>query len=383
MKRIFFSTLAAATLLASCTSQAPKNEYILEGTIRDANNQYIYMAYAMDDMTVKTDSALITNDAFRFEGTLEKPFRNATLYMGNANDYMNTMRCGIILEPVTMSISIEKENFSKPVIKGSFTQAQADSVQNALYAIQAEMAELEKAYQAETDKDKAYAIREQMTPYHERMKKIYLTFVQTHPDSYVAPEYMRGLMGEMKYEEIKAIYDNFTDKVKQYGDVKEIEEELAALERTMPGAPAPDFATLNVHGDSIRFSEVVKGKYVLLDFWASWCVPCRKSFPHVKALYDKYHDKGLEVFCVADNDNSEDQWHEAIKKDGVEKFHHVLRGMRIIDEKTFRFDKTNDISDKYAIHFLPTKYLIDKDFKIIGKFNDEELDAKLKELFGF
>jgi len=56
--------------------------------------------------------------------------------------------------------------------------------------------------------------------------------------------------------------------------------------------------------------------------------------------------------------------------------------MKVIDRKTYKLDKTNDISDKYGIHYLPTKYLIDKDFKIIGKFNDEELDNKLKEIFG-
>ena len=85
---------------------------------------------------------------------------------------------------------------------------------------------------------------------------------------------------------------------------------------------------------------------------------------------------------MADNDNQADVWQKAIKDDGVEMFHHVLRGMKIIDRKTFKLDRTNDISEKYAIHFLPTKYLIDKDFKIIGKFNDEELDGKLKEIFG-
>lgn len=229
---------------------------------------------------------------------------------------------------------------------------------------------------------KGRELRDQLEPFIERMQKLEAVFVKTHPNSYVAPYYLQSLMREMTYGEVKEIYDSFSDNVKKYGDVKEIEQELTALGRVQPGMPAPDFATLNVKGDSIRFSEVVKGKYVLLDFWASWCVPCRKSFPHVKALYKKYHDKGLEVFCVADNDNQADVWQKAIKDDGVEMFHHVLRGMKIIDRKTYKLDRTNDISDKYAIHFLPTKYLIDKDFKIIGKFNDEELDDKLKEIFG-
>ncbi len=381
MKKLFNVGIAAA-LLASCAPQLPKDQYQLDGNIQGVDNQSIYMMYAVDETTTVTDTAQIHNGAFTFTGKLEKPFLYATLYMGSVDDYTNRRFCNVYIEPQAMTITIDTANFDKPVITGSFTQAQADSVKTAIEAIRNEAADIYKAIETETDHEKGSELRDQLEPFIERMQKLEAVFVKTHPNSYVAPYYLQSLMGEMTYGEVKEIYDSFSDNVKKYGDVKEIEKELASLAKVQPGMPAPDFATLNVKGDSIRFSEVVKGKYVLLDFWASWCVPCRKSFPHVKALYKKYHDKGLEVFCVADNDTQEDVWQKAIKDDGVEMFHHVLRGMKIIDRKTYKLDRTNDISDKYAIHFLPTKYLIDKDFKIIGKFNDEELDDKLKEIFG-
>lgn len=381
MKKLFNVGIAAA-LLASCAPQLPKDQYQLDGNIQGVDNQSIYMMYAVDETTTVTDTAQIHNGAFTFTGKLEKPFLYATLYMGSVDDYTNRRFCHVYIEPQAMTITIDTANFDKPVITGSFTQAQADSVKTAIEAIRNEAADIYKAIETETDHEKGAELRDQLEPFIERMQKLEAVFVKTHPNSYVAPYYLQSLMGEMTYGEVKEIYDSFSDNVKKYGDVKEIEKELASLAKVQPGMPAPDFATLNVKGDSIRFSEVVKGKYVLLDFWASWCVPCRKSFPHVKALYKKYHDKGLEVFCVADNDTQEDVWQKAIKDDGVEMFHHVLRGMKIIDRKTYKLDRTNDISDKYAIHFLPTKYLIDKDFKIIGKFNDEELDNKLKEIFG-
>lgn len=381
MKKLLNLGIAAA-LLASCAPQLPKDQYQLSGNIQGVDNQNIYMMYAIDETATVTDTAQINNGAFTFAGKLEKPFLYATLYIGSADDYTNRRFCNVYIEPQAMTITIDTANFDKPVITGSFTQAQADSVKTAIEAIRNEAADIYKAIETETDHEKASELRDQLEPFIERMQKLEAVFVKTHPNSYVAPYYLQSLMGEMTYGEVKEIYDSFSDNVKKYGDVKKIEEELTALSRVQPGMPAPDFATLNVKGDSIRFSEAVKDKYVLLDFWASWCVPCRKSFPHVKELYKKYHDKGLEVFCVADNDTQENVWREAIKKDGVEMFHHVLRGMKVIDEKTFKLDRTNDISEKYAIHFLPTKYLIDKDFKIIGKFNDEELDDKLKEIFG-
>lgn len=127
----------------------------------------------------------------------------------------------------------------------------------------------------------------------------------------------------------------------------------------------------------------LKGKVVLLDFWASWCVPCRKSNPHVRALYDKYHSLGFDVVYVADDDSSPDKWRKAVEKDLLtgEGYHHVLRGLKVDRSKgsVERYDHTSDISDKYAIHFLPTKYLIDKQGNIICKV-DEENEGKLDEM---
>ena len=82
-------------------------------------------------------------------------------------------------------------------------------------------------------------------------------------------------------------------------------------------------------------------------------------------------------------DSKPDTWKEVIEKDGIQDFYHVLRGLKWDRSKGVDgMDHTNDISDLYAIHYLPTKYLIDKDGNIIGKFEDEALDAKLKEIFG-
>jgi thiol-disulfide isomerase/thioredoxin len=120
---------------------------------------------------------------------------------------------------------------------------------------------------------------------------------------------------------------------------------------------------------------------VLLDFWASWCVPCRKGNPHLKELYSKYKDKGIEFIGISDDDQSEDKWKEAIVKDGIGVWKHVLRGLK---QKNNVFDRSTDISDKFGIHTLPTKILIDPEGKIIGRYSEEEgpLDEMLKKVFG-
>jgi thiol-disulfide isomerase/thioredoxin len=225
-----------------------------------------------------------------------------------------------------------------------------------------------------------------MEPIRKEYDSLTTNFMKTKPASFLAPSYLRLKMGDMGYEDIKAIYDTFTEEVKLYGDgIDEVKSELAALEKILPGKEAPDFTAKDINGNDFTLSSL-KGKVVILDFWASWCVPCRKSNPHVKALYEKYRKKGFDVVYVADNDSRPEDALKAIEQDGIKKYHHVLRGLKIMKDangKMTGYDKSEDVSEQYAIHFLPTKYLIDREGNIIGKVTDEELDAKLKEIFGF
>ncbi|HEY8970280.1 MAG TPA: redoxin domain-containing protein, partial [Puia sp.] len=158
-------------------------------------------------------------------------------------------------------------------------------------------------------------------------------------------------------------------------------EKLAA---GWPGSMAKDFTAKELGGGTLSLSSL-KGKYVLIDFWASWCVPCRKSMPHVKELYAEYKDKGLEVIGVSDDDRDSTAWKKALAKDGTGIWHNVLRGLDM--EKIQRGEKNDkDISEKFGIHSLPTKILIDRDGRIIGRYDkgtDEEaaeLDRKLAEV---
>ncbi len=379
MKRIIYMTLAAA-LVAGCASR-PTDRFQINGTIEGMDGEQIYLNYTVND-TVINDTAVIAGGKFAFNGTLSKPCQPAMIYMGDMADYSTVRYLQFYMEPTDMTVAIDTASFDHPTISGSYTQAQQDTLDAAIDAIRQECAWIYEAIKTETDVDKSYELREQLTPYTDRMKQAQLDFVKTHPDSYAVPLLMLSLKSDMTYEELKEVYDAIGDNVKATGDLQEVEEELAALARVQPGMPAPDFTAIDVNGDSIRFSEAVQGKYVLLDFWASWCVPCRKAMPQVKALYKQYKNKGFTVFCVGDNDSQPDKWREAIEQDGTGEFFHVLRGFKVISTSPYKFDRTHDLDYLYAVHYLPTQYLIDNEGKIIGKIeNEEELAAKLKEIF--
>ncbi len=258
---------------------------------------------------------------------------------------------------------------------------------NAFFAgmgdVKEKMEQYNKLYYQTSNRD---SVSRLMEPY----RKIYLErmtdYMKKYPSTALAANFLCMNTGRMTLEQLKEAYNKLDETAKQTSAGKEIAAEIATLDRVAPGNPAPEIAKNDlVTGKPFALSSL-KGKVVLLDFWASWCVPCRKSNPHVKALYEKYRKKGFDVVYVADNDSRPEDALKAIDQDGIRKYHHVLRGLKTLKDangKMTGYDKSEDVSEQYAIHFLPTKYLIDRDGNIIGKVTDEELDAKLKEIFGF
>lgn len=267
----------------------------------------------------------------------------------------------------------------------------ADKIQQDLYNafmvglgdIMPRMMELNEMYRKTANRD---SIDQLMDPLRKIMAERQKEYKEKYPSTALTAMFLRQETGRMTLDKMKEVYNKLDETAKQTTSAKEIAAEIAVLERVMPGNPAPEIAKNDlVTGKPFALSSL-KGKVVLLDFWASWCVPCRKSNPHVKALYEKYRKKGFDVVYVADNDSRPEDALKAIEQDGIKKYHHVLRGLKELKDangKMMGYDKSEDVSEKYAIHFLPTKYLIDREGKNIGKVNDEELDAKLKEIFGF
>ena len=260
-------------------------------------------------------------------------------------------------------------------------------LQNAFFAgmgdIWPRMMELNKAYYETNNRDSVARLMEPLQRvYAERVKE----YREKYPTTALAAQFLRMETGRMSLDKMKEVYNKLDETAKQTTSAKEIAAEIATLERVAPGNPAPEIAKNDlVTGKPFSLSSL-KGKVVLLDFWASWCKPCRASNPHVKALYDKYHKKGFDVVYVADNDSNPEEALKAIEQDGIKKYHHLLRGLktkRDANGKMIGYDKSEDVSEKYAIHYLPTKYLIDRDGNIIGKVDDATLDTKLKEIFGF
>jgi thiol-disulfide isomerase/thioredoxin len=364
--------------MVACTQKPDSNVFVLKGAVDAHDGEQVYLYYSLglnNRNSVISDTTLVENGKFEFKGKLDQAV-SATISFGDAHDRNNKQRVNFFIEPSIMELTLNNDDFSKSELKGSTINDEWKQINAESEKIREEAAALYKAVEEEKDVEKRDSIRELLEPYTARVHSLYLDFIKNNPDSYLAAYLLLYEKSQLSFEELSAIYGAFSDRVKNSSFASGTKEEIATLKNVQPGATAPYFATVDIHGDSLRITDF-KGKYVLLDFWASWCIPCRKGNPHLKALYAEYHDKGLEVICVSDDDSNPDKWREAVAQDGIEAFHHVLRGL-VIREK---FDRTNSINDKYAIHFLPTKYLIDKEGKMIGKVEEKDLDERLKAIF--
>jgi thiol-disulfide isomerase/thioredoxin len=212
------------------------------------------------------------------------------------------------------------------------------------------------------------------------MAQIDYAFFSTHPQSYVTVFELRFHVMSLSLDSLRLFYDRLGTTVQQSQAGRDVAAEIEKLQAGWPGSPAKDFSAKELNGGTLTLSSL-KGKYVLIDFWASWCVPCRKSMPHVKELYGLYKNKGLEVIGISDDDRDSAAWIKAVTKDGTSLWHNVLRGFDM--GKMQRHEKNDlDISEKFGIHSLPTKILIDPDGKIIGRYDKgtEEEAAELDKL---
>ncbi|MCK0131656.1 AhpC/TSA family protein [Flavobacteriaceae bacterium F08102] len=394
----FGMVLMAFILLVSCkeknTESQDVSSYIISGTVKGIDNVYIVMQVGSGAEGAKPailDSTLISNGTFSFKGIIE--------HVDMANLAIDgTYRGRFMLENSAISMDIDVSKLEgrntqfTPTVRGSkshdeFAAQEAKSsatFSNDKYKTYDE--QLRKAFadakasDKKEDMDNAFALQEELRPImnerNEAYKKIKYDYVKANPSSPVAV-YVLGFQyseGRMTQDELKEFYTLFQGEAKETSFYKGYMTKVYTdnFESLGVGNSAPDFTLKSVDGDDITLSKV-NAKFKLVDFWASWCVPCRASFPHLKELYKTYHKEGFEVVGIGTADE-EQKWRNAIKEDQTPWIH-------VYD--TSENHQYGEVAKKYGVPFLPTTFLVDEHNTILLRNpSKKDLDAKLKELFG-
>lgn len=392
--------LSIGLLAASATLHAQQN-FQLKGEIKNTDRPYVYLSYSNNGAHI-LDSARIQNNKFILKGKVGEPVM-ANIYLDRSiRSFDDPNLFNFYLEPKNISIQLESGKFKEAVVKGSKTQDEWSSLDKSKQAIQKEMQVVlqeydkrNKAYsEAEKElkalelkvkkmKEDTYAYRDNFEPFNARKKALDLAFIKANPDSYVSAYLLRFMVSGSKLPELEALYGGLSDKVKKSSYGLEISKEIEEFKSGSPGSKAYEFSTTDINGKPLALTDF-RGKYVLLDFWASWCVPCRKGNPHLISLYNKYKADGFEIIGVSDDDRNHDAWRKAVEQDEIGIWKHVLRGLKY---ENGTFDRSASISDRFGTSTLPTKILVNPEGTIIGRYaadagTDADLDKKLMEIFG-
>jgi peroxiredoxin len=196
-------------------------------------------------------------------------------------------------------------------------------------------------------------------------------FIRLHPNSFAALYLLSNMVTIVPFEKAQAYFNTLSASYKETSYGKNIASAIDSKNVTAVGKTGPDFEQPDTSGKPVKLSDF-RGKYVLLDFWASWCVPCREENPNVVEAYRQYHDKGFTVLSVSlDQPGKKENWLKAIHQDG-------LTWTQVSDLKFWN----NSAAKLYGIQAIPQNFLLDKDGKIIAvNIKGAELNKKLAGLF--
>jgi len=372
MKKYFFFIILCFNVL-SCYGQ--NSRFTLEGEFLVNPVKKVYIAYPG-----ARDSALITNSRFSISGHINHPvlaFISSDPSFKSGNNISE-----FFLEANTVILKIgDGNNLNLHFVSGSKTEEQKKIFDRNKDLINAHRSLLvEKIYVQEQQLKEYQGGSEKLNEIQTRidslnqlikdlaveLKRKQIRFFDEYPTSYVTL-YQLSNYRIVSQDSLQLYFDRMTSMMKNSVYGQELQKKLA-VDKIVIGSVAHDFKTVDVNGKELSLSDYKNKKYVLLDFWASWCIPCRDNHPELLKLYTKYKDKGLEIIGIADDVGRENAWRLAIAQDKIGSWEHILRGTARDAKKGLIKD---DITRLYNVHEYPTRILIDKEGKIISIINWE------------
>lgn len=385
MKKIILF-LTATALLTSCS----KDKYTISGTATGFENGKTVILETQDEKgmgLIAVDTVKIENGKFEIKGKVTEPSFH-TLQIEGAQG-----KIPFILENGDITVLVNKDTIQKSKISGTYNNdeyvkfnEEITKIQKPLMAFQT--ANMQKMQMAQQAKDTA-TINGLMKEYTKIQTEIgatskakYVDYANTHPKAFISVLIIEGMSNDpaVDSKKIETMYNSLDESLKNSKHGKAVKTKIASLKTPSVGATAApvapaakwrtDFSAPNPEGKTISLKESL-GKVTIVDFWASWCGPCRKENPNVVAIYNELHSKGLNIIGVS-LDEDPVKWKDAIAKD-------KLIWTQVSNLKGWE----EPIAKQYKVESIPATFILDQSGNVVAQdLRGDELKTKIIELLG-
>jgi len=365
MKKILFVVLTIL-FAVSCGKPSYKINGIISGDKETISEGEAYLFSNMES-SVK-DTAQMVNGKFTFEGTVEDPGQYFIAFKG-----IPKVRIPILLENAIYTVTADNDNLKNAKISGGESQMLINEVNDfsskAAKAIKANSL-MSEYYSEATSEDRKTEIENEFNSLNESISSYKDSVINANPMTYFALINLQQDL-ENKMDEASDMIAKFkaSPKFQESSILKDIEKVYNTISKLQPGNQAPDFTENDTEGNPVKFSEVYpKNKITMIDFWASWCGPCRAFNPTLVKIYKKYSDKGFGIISVS-MDSKNDSWIEAIKKDELTWTH--------VSDLNYWNSKVGQL---YYVRFIPQNVFVDQTGKILARqLDSDKIDSFLEE----